>query len=199
MKNIILKSLAKAISYVEYRSLISSLLTEHKSTGENQSDDLYNYSTLNDKRMKRLDKTIQLTDKTKKALENQTEKQTWLVIAEGWCGDAAQNVPVLSKMADYSENINFRVVLRDENLELMDAFLTNGSRSIPKMVVLNEDNEVLFTWGPRPSVATKLITDYKAEHGVVDATIKQELQVWYNKNKGVNLQEDVIALLHMQH
>lgn len=195
MKNTIIDSLKKAISYTTYRALVADLLAENKSTGPNQSEDLYNYSLLNDRRMKRLDKTIKLTDATKEVLKKDIKKQTWVVIVEGWCGDAAQNLPVLNKIAEESSDIELKIVLRDENLALMDEFLTNGGRSIPKLISLDEDNNVLFTWGPRPSVATKLIADYKAEHGVVDATIKQELQVWYNKNKGVNLQEDIIELL----
>lgn len=195
MKKSLKKSIENAISYLAYRNLVANLLTEKKSTGLHQSEDIYKYSVLNDKRMTRLDKTIKLTDKAKETLRNYTQKQTWIVITEGWCGDAAQNLPVIHKMATFSQNINLKIVLRDENLELMDAFLTNGSRSIPKLIALDENNEILFTWGPRPSIATKLITDYKAKHGKVDDVIKQELQVWYNKNKGVNLQQDVIALL----
>lgn len=194
MKNTIKESLQKAISYPEYRTLVSDLLQEHKSTGPNQSEDLYNYSVLNDRRMKRLDKTSKLNEATLKALET-VEPQTWLVISEGWCGDAAQNLPVLHKMANESSNIDLKIVLRDENLELMDNFLTNGGRAIPKLIALDANTNVLFTWGPRPSIATKLISDYKAKHGVVDANIKKDLQVWYNKNKGENVQEDIVALL----
>lgn len=195
MQNLFKDSLEKAISYQEYRTLVAGLLAVNKSTGLNQSEDLYNFSLLNDRRMKRLDKQLKLTEETEKALQQHSKKQNWLVISEGWCGDAAQNLPVLNKLAEFSENINMQIVLRDENLELMDQFLTNGGRSIPKLIALDENNNVLFTWGPRPSIATKLITDYKVEHGVVDAKIKQDLQVWYNKNKGVNVQEDIVELL----
>lgn len=195
MKKIIENSLAKAISYTEYRTLINDLLKEKKATGSNQSEDLYNYSLLNEKRMKRLDKTIKLINSTIEALAKINTPQTWLLLTEGWCGDAAQNVPILQKIAEASNQINLQIILRDENSELMDLFLTNGGKAIPKLIALDTDKNILFTWGPRPSIATKLIMDYKAKNGVVDATIKQELQVWYNKNKGVNLQEDIISLL----
>lgn len=195
MKDIINESLSKAISYPEYRGLVSNLLLEKKSTGPNQSDDLYNYSLLNDRRMKRLDKTSKLTSATIDKVTKLSTPQTWLVLTEGWCGDAAQNLPVLHKIAEASDKIDLKLVLRDENLPLMDAFLTNGGRSIPKLVALDVNKEVLFTWGPRPSTATKMIADYKEKHGKVDAHIKQELQVWYNKNKGENIQEDIVSLL----
>lgn len=195
MKEVIDSSLKKGISYTEYRDLVSDLLKVQKSTGPNQSEALYNYSLLNDRRMKRLDKTSKLTEETIENVKKISQPQTWLVLTEGWCGDAAQNLPVLNKIAEENENVDLKLVLRDENLELMDAFLTNGGRSIPKLIALDENKNVLFTWGPRPSVATKMITDYKEQNGVVDAKIKEDLQRWYNKDKGINVQEDLISLL----
>lgn len=195
MKEIIENSLQKAISYSEYRILVKELLDEGKSTGLSQSDDLLNYSLLNDKRMKRLDKTIKVSEETIAKLKDVKEPQTWLVLTEGWCGDAAQNLPVINKIAEENSNIKLKLVLRDENLELMDGFLTNGGRSIPKLIALDKDNKVINTWGPRPVVATKMVADYKAEHGSLDAEFKKDLQVWYNKNKGENVQENITSLL----
>lgn len=195
MKKIIQNSLEKALSYNEYRDLVSDLLSQGKSTGPNQSDDLLNYSKLNDKRMKRLDKTVKLTKETLAKIKDVKEPQTWLVLTEGWCGDAAQNLPVINKIAEENPNINLKLVLRDENLELMDEFLTNGGRSIPKLIALNHENEVINTWGPRPTTATKMVVDYKEKHGSLDADFKTNLQVWYNKNKGENTQEDLVSML----
>ncbi|MCG8183863.1 thioredoxin family protein [Tenacibaculum piscium] len=195
MKEVIANSLAKGISYHEYRDLVKNLLEKGKSTGENQSEELLNYSVLNDKRMKRLDKTIKLTNEVLAKIKTVKAPQTWLVLSESWCGDAAQNLPVIHKMASENEQIQLKIVLRDENLALMDAFLTNGGRSIPKLIALDTNNEVLGTWGPRPEIATKMVADYKKEHGALDAEFKESLQVWYNKNKGVNLQENLMSLL----
>ena len=194
MKEIIENSLKKAISYTDYRVLVSNLLADGKSTGPEQSEALTNYSLLNDRRMKRLDKTIKISEETILEFQKVKEPQTWLVITEGWCGDAAQNIPVINKIAETTDKINLKVVLRDENLELMDLFLTNGGRSIPKLIALNKDNNVIDSWGPRPTVATKMVADYKAEHGVIDAAFKQDLQVWYNKDKGLSVQEDFINI-----
>ncbi|MCL7764128.1 thioredoxin family protein [Polaribacter sp. Z014] len=194
MKKIIEKSLENALSYIEYRGLVSNLLAEGKATGPNQSEDLTNYSLLNDKRMKRLDKTIKISEETIAEMQEINEPQTWLVIAEGWCGDAAQNLPVINKIAEKNDLITLKLALRDENEDLMNLFLTNGGKSIPKLIALDKNNNVINTWGPRPSEATKMVADYKAEHGVIDAQFKQDLQVWYNKNKGQSLQEDFIKL-----
>ncbi|WP_435261518.1 thioredoxin family protein [Tenacibaculum sp. nBUS_03] len=148
MKEIIEKSLSKAMSYDDYRGLVDKLIKEGKSTGENQSEDLLNYSVLNDKRMKRLDKTLHLSSDSIENVKKVTEKQTWLVLTEGWCGDAAHNLPMINKIAKENSNIDLQLVLRDENLELMDSFLTNGGRSIPKLIVLDDEKNVIGTWGP---------------------------------------------------
>lgn len=195
MKEIIENSLQKSISYSEYRTLVKDLLDKGKSTGLAQSDDLLNYSLLNDKRMKRLDKTIKISEETIAKIKDVKEPQTWLILTEGWCGDAAQNIPVINKIAEENPNIQLKLVLRDENLELMDKFLTNGGRSIPKLIALDKENEIVDTWGPRPTVATKMVVDYKTEHGSLDAEFKKDLQVWYNKNKGNNVQEDILSIL----
>lgn len=196
MKDIIKKSLQKTYTYQAYKDLVKTLLLEGKSTGPNQSEDLTNYSLLNDKRMKRLDKTIKILDDTKQFLKTIKSPQTWLVLTEGWCGDAAQNLPVIHKMAEVNSNINLQLVLRDENLELMDLFLTNGGRSIPKLIALDKDLNILFTWGPRPQTATNMVLDYKTKHGSLDAQFKQDLQIWYNKDKGESIQNDFKELIN---
>ena len=195
MKKNIEEGLQKAISYTSYRKLISDLIASGKSSGPIQSEDLLNYSKLNDRRMTRLDKTIQLSHETLLALKKNDKPITWLVLTEGWCGDAAQTLPVINKIADESDLITLKIIFRDEHEELMSHFLTNGGKSIPKLLVLNSENDVLNTWGPRPNIATKMVQDYKNTHGQLDAAFKQELQVWYNKNKGVNIQENMVGLL----
>jgi hypothetical protein len=195
IKKNIEEGLQKAISYTSYRKRISDLIASGKSSGPIQSEDLLNYSKLNDRRMTRLDKTIQLSQETLLALKKINNPITWLVLSEGWCGDAAQTLPVINKIADKSDLINLRIIFRDEHEELMRHFLTNGGKSIPKLIVLNSENDVLNTWGPRPNIATKMVQDYKNTHGQLDAAFKQELQVWYNKDKGVNIQENMVGLL----
>jgi hypothetical protein len=195
IKKNIEEGLQKAISYTSYRKRISDLIASGKSSGPIQSEDLLNYSKLNDRRMTRLDKTIQLSQETLLALKKINKPITWLVLSEGWCGDAAQTLPVINKIADKSDLINLRIIFRDEHEELMRHFLTNGGKSIPKLIVLNSENDVLNTWGPRPNIATKMVQDYKNAHEQLDAAFKQELQVWYNKDKGVNIQENMVGLL----
>jgi hypothetical protein len=194
MKKIIENSLKKSISYTDYKTMVATLLVDGKSTGTEQSEALTNYSALNNKRMERLDKTIKISKTTVQEFQKVLEPQTWLVLTESWCGDAAQNLPVLHKIANTTDKIDLKIILRDEHLELMDLFLTNGGRSIPKLIALDKDNNVINSWGPRPTIATKMVADYKEKNGAIDSQFKQELQLWYNKDKGQNVQEDFIHL-----
>ena len=197
MKNIIAKALFKSHTYAEYRKLVSDLLVNGQSTGSEQSESLTNYSKLNDARMNRLDKTIKLTDEVVSKLENLDHRYIWLVISEGWCGDAAQILPVINKMALASnKKIDLRIVLRDENEELMNQYLTNGGKAIPKVIVIcKEAGIVRADWGPRPKAASELITNYKKEFGVLDEKIKTDLQLWYLADKGVSVQEELMQII----
>ena len=196
MKIPVAKALFNSHSYSEYRKLVSDLLVEGKSTGNEQSEDLTHYSTLNKTRMNRLDKTIKITEENSIKLKSLEGKYIWLVISEGWCGDAAQLLPIINKMAVESGKIDLRIVLRDENEELMNLFLTNKSKAIPILIVVDvATGNVLGNWGPRPKGATDLIIDYKKEFGVVDETAKNNLQLWYLHDKGLTTQEELINLM----
>ena len=196
MLSIIEKSLSKSYSYLAYRDLVTSLLNEGKSTGNDQSEDLTHYSALNETRMNRLDKTIRITDENVSRLKGLQKKYIWLVISEGWCGDAAQIVPIISKMAELSDNVEMKIALRDENAELMDLFLTNGSRGIPKLIILDKESlAVLGEFGPRPEGAKNLILDYKSQHGIIDETAKTNLQLWYLHDKGLSVQKEILDLM----
>lgn len=196
MKIPVAKALFNSHSYLEYRKLVSDLLLEGKSTGNEQSEDLKHYSELNETRMNRLDKTMKITDENSLKLKNLNSEYIWLVISEGWCGDAAQLLPIINKMAIDSGKIELKIVLRDENDELMKLFLTNKNKSIPIVIIVDkETGSVLGKWGPRPKGATDLITDYKKEFGVIDETAKTNLQLWYLHDKGMSTQNELINLM----
>jgi hypothetical protein len=196
MNSIIEKSLKDSFSYQEYRDFVTDLAKEDKTTGHEQREDLIHYTQLNEARLHRLDKTIQVVDQVKTVLQNLSKEYTWLVISESWCGDAAQILPVINKMAEVSDKIDLRIVLRDDNEDLMNLFLTNGTKSIPKLIIIDKaTNEVVNDFGPRPKGAKQLILDYKAAHGIVDETAKIELQKWYLQDKGISTQKEIVELL----
>ena len=138
MINTIQQTLQNSFSYTEYRNLASELIAQGKSTGHEQSEDLLHYSELNEARMNRLEKTITIADEVKTKLENLDKNYIWLVLAESWCGDAAQILPVIYKMSEASEKIDLKIALRDDNDILMQQFLTNGGRAIPKLIVFKK-------------------------------------------------------------
>ena len=195
MKSIIQSALQNSHSYTEYRTLVSKLISEGKSTGNEQSADLLHYSELNEVRMKRLEKTLKLDLEVEKALQNLNSKQTWLVISEGWCGDAAQILPIIKLMTEVSENIDLKLVFRDENEELINLFLTNGAKSIPKLLLLDEAFNLINHWGPRPEGAKNLIIEYKAKHGIVDEAAKIALQKWYLDDKGISTMKEIVWMI----
>ena len=189
------KSLNKGITYASYRKLMKDLIIQHKSTGHSQSDEILNNSILNDKRMNRLDKTLNLSEETLDSIKNLKSNYTFLVIAEGWCADGAQILPVINKITEKSPNFDLKIVLRDENKQLMNEFLTNGNKSIPIVIIFGQENHIVKSWGPRPNIATKLARDYKVKNGKIDGEFKRNLQIWYNKDKGLNTQEEIMKLV----
>lgn len=193
---LILDSLAHAISYDAYRKLVSDHVAKGTSTGPVQTPALSQYTLLNDSRMRRLDKTTLIPEYILDAFKNFKGDQTWLVISESWCGDAAQSLPMMNKLAEIAASINLKIVLRDEHPALMSQFLTNGTMGIPKLIVFdNQTQEIIGDWGPRPSTATQMVIDYKQKHGTLTPEFKHELQVWYNKDKGKNIAEDLYKLI----
>ncbi|TXK76641.1 thioredoxin family protein [Mesonia sp. K4-1] len=196
LKKTIEEALDNAMSYTEYKTLMNDLLAENKSTAAIQEESLVEYSKLNQRRMKRWEKTLKITDEAEAFFKNYDQKMVWLVVSEGWCGDAAHGLPVLNALVELNPHIELKIVLRDSEDDLINQFLTNGAKSIPKLIMLKEENlEVIETWGPRPSTAAKLTADYKQEFGQLDASFKEDLQRWYNQDKGQTTIEDLQALL----
>jgi hypothetical protein len=196
MKEILKNALNNSYSYQDYRKTVTDLLQEGKSSGAIQSEALVNFSRLNETRMHRLDKTIVIDEAIISKLKTIQSKYIWLVISEGWCGDAAQILPIFNKMSEVSDYIDFKIVFRDDNEALMNLFLTNGSKSIPKLIILDKNAlDVIADWGPRPKGAIDLVQNYKDKFGVIDDTIKAELQMWYLHDKGLSTQKEILELL----
>ena len=187
--------LDKSISYQEFYNLMEKLANEGGTTGNDQSQSLINYTKLNFSRMKRIYKTTLPSKDVMNTVDCLNEPLTWLVIAESWCGDAAQNIPVMAKIADTNPNITLRIILRDENPELMNQYLTNGGKSIPKLICLDEHLNELGTWGPRPKYLQDWLYQEKANPTMDMSTLKELFQKWYLTDKGQTLQTEMILLL----
>ncbi|TKC07616.1 thioredoxin family protein [Pedobacter frigoris] len=183
------------ISYSAYRDLIDKLLSEGKTTGPDDSEAMLHYTKMNIQRMSRVDKTLELQESLINVLTDVKNKHLFLVVTEGWCGDAAQIVPVFNKIViDFSDKFDLRFVLRDKNLPLIDAHLTNGGRAIPVLLILNEEGALLDSWGPRPAVLQELLAQWKKETTDM-MEIAEKLHGWYAKDKTYTTQRELTKLL----
>lgn len=180
------------MTYTVYRDLINELLLAGKTTGPDHSEAMLHYTKMNVQRMNRVDKTVQLEAPLLNVLNNVMSKYRLLVISEGWCGDAAQIIPVFDKIAQaFPEKFELKFVLRDANLPLIDAHLTNGGRAIPVLLVLNEAGDVVAKWGPRPALLQGLLADWKSETSDM-MVLAEKLHGWYAKDKTQATQQALI-------
>jgi thioredoxin family protein len=188
------KYIKRSFSFDEYFALLNRLSSDGKTTGPDQSESMVSYGQLNLARMRRLAKTTELDEVVRTKIGALDVDWIWLVITEGWCGDAAQNIPVIEKIAAANEGIETRYLLRDENPELMDRFLTNGTRSIPKLIAIDRvSGDVLGNWGPRPRVAQNLFAEQKSQ-GIEKPLILENIQRWYLADRGRSLQKEMAGL-----
>jgi len=184
----------EGLSYLKYRDLVSSLLENNKTTGGDHSEAMLQYSKLNVQRMNRVDKTTVLNEELTAAVGTVNGSYSLLVISEGWCGDAAQLVPVFQKIADLApEQFELKLILRDTNLPLIDAHLTNGGRAIPKLLILNSNGVLVAEWGPRPHVLQLLLNEWKTEIQDLFA-LAEKLHSWYAKDKTQTAQHELANL-----
>ncbi len=187
------EAVSRSFTYEAYRELVKTMAEQNDTKGEPRTEDHSNYTKLNDRRMDRLEKTLKLVDEME-PLKGKWSSQEWWVITESWCGDAAQNLPGIALVAAHT-GASLQMILRDENPEVMDRFLTNGARSIPKLVVTDKhDGSVLAEWGPRPAPAQQLVKEARA-NGIPASVYNIDLQQWYNRDKSTTLQRELIELM----
>jgi len=195
-----------AFSYEGYNRLIEELLQKDQTTGSNHSADMLHFTRMNVVRMERLDKTTRLVNIARDRVRRIDQPMIWLTLSEGWCGDAAQILPVLEKLAEDNPNIEQRLILRDQHLDIMDHFLTGKSRSIPKTLFLlpEEGYRVIGDWGPRPHMAQEIILgnlkqirDIEVEEERKKAKQKMltKVQKWYARDKTSSVQEEFTRAL----
>ena len=193
------KALEEGMDYASYRELVRKQVAEGRTSGLNQSESYVYYTLLNHKRMHRWEKRTRLAPELERRLKAGRDPLMLLVLTESWCGDAAPVLPVLSAIADASDSLELRIAMRDEHPRLMDRFLTNGARSIPKLLVVRPETfEVLGSWGPRPSEAMQMAEAHKETHGKLTDEFRQTLQIWYNKDRGRSIVKEVSSLLGLE-
>ncbi|MEO8089159.1 MAG: thioredoxin family protein, partial [Gemmatimonadales bacterium] len=113
-----------------------------------------------------------------------------LVIAEDWCGDASNTVPILAKLVSQAPGLELRVIQRDQNPELMDQYLTNGARSIPIVIALDERFQELGRWGPRPAQLQAWVMANRAT--IPKAELYPQVRKWYARDRGESTLREVL-------
>ncbi|NVJ85342.1 MAG: thioredoxin family protein [Algoriphagus sp.] len=191
-KTITAKTIAESMTYSQYREMVNELFAEGKTTGENQSEAYLEYTRIAIQRMNRWDKVAKVSPEMVD-LVKKLPPQIWLVLTEAWCGDAGQTIPYMNKLAELNSSIQLRLILRDENPEIMDAHLTNGARSIPKLIALSPGlTKEYFSWGPKPQF---LIDKQKAfrenPQGKTSKEFAQEVHLWYARDKNQTLEQEL--------
>ena len=192
-----MKTATHTFDYQQFINFVQELVAQGKTSGPQQTEELANFTSLNLKRMERIFKTTQIHSELKEKISLLAEPQQWMVITEAWCGDSAQILPALAKIADVSaEKINLIVVLRDENLHLMEKYHTNGSHAIPKLVAFDAEGKEIFNWGPRPAKAQEITLDWKKDpRGRTWEDYETELHTWYAKDKTNAIQQEILEKL----
>lgn len=187
----------KTLNWEQYLNLFEDILSG-KFTNEIYEKPAYlDYVKMNFSRVNRWLKHAEIDDVLVANIKNIEAPQTWYLITEPWCGDAAHSTPFISKLAALNPAIELKIVLRDENLEFMDQYLTNGGRSIPKLVVRDINDSDLFDWGPRPAELKQIHAELKADNQPFEV-INSTLQNWYNKNKGAAILNELGELFSIQ-
>jgi len=188
--------LKETFTFEGYFQLVKELVEHNSTTGLNQSGLHAQYTKLNYQRLKRITKTLQMSDELTEIIHGIQSEMLWIVIAESWCGDVPQTLPYLNAICVANGNIELKIVLRDDNPGIMDQFLTNGSRSIPKLICLDPQTyEVIGRWGPRPTGAKELVQMLVKDPDITKDMRNEAVQRWYLQDKGNQLQSEISLLI----
>jgi hypothetical protein len=152
------------------------------------------FAKLNLHRVDRIQRTWRPSPELAALLTRINRPQIWMALTEPWCGDSAQCLPCLEILAESHSEITIRYLLRDDNLEIMDRYLTDGKRGIPFLVGFDTDGQELFRWGPRPAEA-KAVMDAANAEGLEKAAKLEKLHLFYGRNRGRALDGELVDML----
>jgi len=181
------------MNWKEYLDYTQELASSQTPPPPYDNPDYHHYTVMNEKRMQRWLKTNPITAETASVIQSIDKPQTWVVITEPWCGDASHIVPIIYLMSALNSRIDLQLQLRDSDSEIGN-YLTNGSRSIPILVVRDENGKDLFHWGPRPKEGQEMYLALAARKADFEE-VKTAIQHYYNKDKSLSTQQEIQALL----
>lgn len=156
----------------------------------------YHFLKLNHSRILRINNHHKLHSNAILSVQELKQNQTWLLLTDTWCGDSAQSLPYINKFVEAANGkIVLKILIRDEHLNLMDLHLTHNSRSIPKLIAVSAQDEVLFTWGPRPLGATEIFQYWKENQHCDWESFETQLHQWYKNDNGITIQNEIAQLI----
>ena len=179
------------ISFEEYLKIAEERVEVPKTAADNE---MMEYYKLGLQRMNRTLKTLHFDPLQYETLREKNFQGRILIISEAWCGDASATVPAVVRFFEgYNE---VRIFLRDSDPSLINQFLTAGTQSIPKILILNEDFSVKAVWGPRPAFGNELLKKFKTQPDTYPREeFYNDLQVYYAKNRGTDVIDEILKLI----
>jgi hypothetical protein len=191
-----IKAIRAGQTYSNYIVHLEKLVQQRTTTGQQTSKEMVEYTALNLRRMARILKTIAIDTELTDFISKIDGNWHWLVLSEGWCGDAAQHLPQIAKLLHGFPQHQLHIVSRDEHPEVMNAHLTNGGKSIPKLLLMNSTYTLMGDWGPRPEAAQQLLRSHKKKLNESHEEFQRQLQLWYAKDKGKTFQRELLSMLN---
>lgn len=182
------------MNFQQYQTLFQEILSNPDPIAPYDNADYLDYTKLNWSRQQRWLKTGVLDPVLSKAIADIKKPQQWIVITEPWCGDAAHTVPFIHMLTELNPLITASYQLRDAEPFLIEQYLTNGGKAIPKLIIRDEAGNDLVNWGPRPAACQEVYSMLTAEKADFER-VKTELQKWYNQDKGVSFQQELAVFL----
>ena len=182
------------MDFQHYQDQFQDILSNPNAPAPYNNIDYLDYTKLNWARQQRWLKIGVVDAVLAEKIAGLKEPQHWIIITEPWCGDASHTVPFIHKLSQLNPLISVSYQLRDAEPFLIEQYLTNGGKAIPKLIIRDEEGNDLLVWGPRPIACQTIysrLTAEKADFG----TIKTELQKWYNQDKGISFQRELSEAL----
>jgi len=178
-----------------YGEFIGNTILKMNNPANFPDETKFNYTKLNLHRSQRIKKVYQPDPALEILITRISRPMIWMALTEDWCGDSAQNLPYIDIMVSLNKIIDFRILERDKNLDIIDLYLTNGkSRSIPKLVAFDLGGNELFRWGPQPKELLQLVQQWKSE-GKSKDELNEALHLWYGRNRGKSLEKEFIEII----
>ena len=188
--------LDNSLTFGQYLDLTQSIVESNSPQGLYVQESTMRYTRSNLERMKKTLNNTVVSQRLYNLLSELEEEWIWLVLSEPWCGDASWGVPALYLFASSTDKIDYRIILRDEHKDIMRAYQTNGSDSIPKLVCLRKkDMKELGTWGPRPASLHEMVMKWKNDPGHDFKESVRQLHAWYDTDMSKSIDEELCILV----